>query len=182
VAGHGTPFDSRPSFYVWGDKLINLALNPLQIAIYNCVLVARQVSVKMTEKLRLQRVTRATAGNDVNYVTANQSVRNPLLRQLLGLRRPYPRQGQVNFTFMQGYECLSDMCTVFRSFKSLHFCHRSGGLKIYLRPNDSAGLASDTARNLTDGSPTGLDPDSMWTEVLRHSSESSAHTNEQCGW
>jgi hypothetical protein len=25
VAGHGAPFDSRPSFSVWGDKLINLA-------------------------------------------------------------------------------------------------------------------------------------------------------------
>jgi hypothetical protein len=68
--------------------------------------------VKMIEKLRLRCVTSAAAGNDVNYVTANQSVPNPLLRQLLGLRRPYPCQEQVNFTFKQGCECLSDMCTV----------------------------------------------------------------------
>ena len=61
-------------------------------------------------------------------------------------------------------------------FKSLHFFYCPGGLKNLLPAEQQTvlGLATDHVRNLTDCSPMGLELDSMWTDVLRYSSESSA--------
>lgn len=114
----------------------------------------------MTENFRLRRVTSVAAGNLVNYVAANQSLPNPLLRQLLALHRTFPRQEQVNFTSKQGYEC--QVCALYSphskrfTFAIVLEARRSP----CGRTTDSAGLASDPVRNLTHGSPTGLEPDS----------------------